>query len=186
MTLEELNGTLVMNHADNFFAFAATATEAECVADALSSAIVGLSGGDFEGKTKQLTTIDSGFRMLGCWVSRTKEGILEADPTDANVKALRTKARKQKQRTCARLADAAKSGSVTLRIEGIQEYLRFQSLVDGWVQAFAFCGPLVDSVAAHYEFELAHVSAAFAVTQEELAAMKDRSTVLTIELYSGD
>ncbi len=128
MALEMLPGSLVINHADNFFAFSASNSDAQYVSKALSSGIAGLPGGNFSEFTKQLATIDQGFQMLGCWVHKS-DGKLEADPTNENVKKLYGRARRQRQRVYRRLTAATNLQSEDLRIKGLQDYLRFENMV---------------------------------------------------------
>ena len=185
MPLETLKGTVVINHADNFFALSASPECDQSASKALSSGIAGLPGGDFHGKTVQATTAKQGFQMLGCWVYMEKGGSLEADPTDANVKAFRKHTYRQRQRVYGRLTAANKAQSEKLRVLGLQDYLRFESMCYGWLQAFAFCGILVDCIKDHYEFELNQLRYTFKITETELKPLKDQSTDIPVEWYSG-
>ncbi|WP_170570764.1 reverse transcriptase domain-containing protein [Ruegeria atlantica] len=185
MPLAKMVGSEVMNHADNFFAFSVSPDAAQDVAKALSSGIAGLPGGDFQGKTEQAVNISQGFRMLGCWVSWSKLGELEVEPTETNVKEFAARARNQKQRVYGRLTAALEENSKLLRIEGLQEFLRFESMVQGWVQAFAFCGPMVGTVKDHYDYELDGLRTVFQIDENELNPLKDVSTKITVKWYSG-
>lgn len=185
MPLENLSGATVINHADNFFAFSASSEDVQSVSKALSSGIAGLPGGDFYGKTEQAVAVAHGFQMLGCWVTLSKAGILEADPTDTNVKEFGIRARRQQQRVHGRLTAAAASQSKQLRIKGLQDYLRFESICRGWVQAFAFCGPTIQCVKDHYDYDLNLLRDTFEITDAELHPLKDVSTEITVKWYSG-
>jgi hypothetical protein len=176
---------VVINHADNFFAFSASMDDAQNASKALSSGIAGLPGGEFAGKVEQCATAQYGFRMLGCDVSISLDGLLDAFPTDRNLKKLSSKAWRQRQRTYARLTAATFEKSLKLRMKGIQDYLRFQSIVRGWLQAFAFCGPDLECIKQEYEFEFDFVRHTFEITEAELKLLKDASTNNTLKWYSG-
>ncbi len=185
MPLEKLIGSVVVNHADNFFALAASSDDAVDVSKALSSGIAGLPGGDFLGKTEQAVEVKDGFRMLGCWVFLSKTGELVAEPTEASYNELRKRAGRQQQRVYGRLKAAAGSQSKQLRIKGLQDFLRFESMVQGWVQAFAFCGPHINAVKDHFDYDLNQLRQTFEITDAELKPLKDASTTVTIKWYSG-
>jgi len=185
MPLEKLIGSFLVNHADNFFAFSASSNDAESVSKALSFGIAGLPGGDFYCETKQAIQVKDSFQMLGCWVSMSKSGELEADPTDANVKEFRKRAGQQRQRAYGRLNAAAGSKSKSLRIRGLQDYLRLESMCQGWVQAFSFCGPLVEIVKGDCEDDLQSLRDTFQISDEETKHLKDASTEIQIKWYSG-
>lgn len=185
MPLETLSGSVVINHADNFFAISATSADAADVSKALSSGIAGLPGGDFHGKVEQDTTVKLGFCMLGCDVFVSKAGELEAEPTDTNLKEFTTRVRRQRQRVYSRLTEASENKSHLLRIKGLQDFLRLESMVGGWVQAFAFCGPLIQNVKEHYDYDLSKLRSTFEISDGELKAVKDASTEVTVKWYSG-
>jgi hypothetical protein len=185
MPLEKLTGSVVVNHADNFFGLSASSDDAVDVTKALSSGIAGLPGGDFLGKTEQAVEVKDGFRMLGCWVFLSKTGELVAEPTEANYNELRKRAGRQRQRVYRRLKAAAGSQSKQLRIKGLQDFLRFESMARGWVQAFAFCGPHVNAVKDHYDYDLNQLRQTFEITDAELKPLKDASTTVTFKWYSG-
>ena len=185
MPLAKLAGAMVINHADNLFALSVSSGAAQNVAKALSSGIAGLPGGDFYGKTEQAVEVKDGFRMLGCWVSVSKAGHLEAEPTEANYKGFRKRAGQQRQRVYGRLAAAHQQQSTQLRIRGLQDYLRLASMVQGWVQAFAFCGPHIGVVKDHYDYDLNLLRDTFEITENELKPLKDHSTEMPVKWYSG-
>jgi len=185
MQLEKLNGSVVVNHADNFFVFSASSQNDQSVSKALSSGIAVLSGGDFQGEIKHANMVQKGFRMLGCDVHVSKTGELEANPTDANVKDFTERAERQRQRAYGRLTAAAGSKSDTLRIKAVQDYLRLESMVQGWVQAFSFCGPLIQNVEDHYAYEIHRLKTTFQITSDELSHLKDASTIVKPKWYSG-
>jgi hypothetical protein len=185
MSLAKQVGVEVLNHADNFFAFSDSPDAANDVAKALSSGISGLPGGDFHGKTEQAANISQGFRMLGCWVSWSKLGELEVEPTEVNVNEFAARARKQKQRVYGRLTAALEENSKFLRVTGLQDFLRFESMVQGWVQAFAFCGPMIRTMKDHYDYELNGLRTVFQIDEKELSPLKDVSTKFTVKWYSG-
>ena len=97
MPLEKLLGSVVVNHADNFFAVSVSSDDAADVSKALKSAIAVLPGGDFQSKDGTRSAVKDGFRMLGCWVSLSKTGHWEVEPTEANLKDLRKRAYRQRQ-----------------------------------------------------------------------------------------
>lgn len=186
MPLQKLGSSVVVNHADNFWAFSASSDHAQDASKALSFGIAGLPGGDFYGKTEQDVNVSQGFRMLGCWVSQSKTGELEAEPTDANINDFAARARRQRQRVYGRLTAASEvQQSKTLRLKGLQDYLRFESMVLGWVRAFAFCGPLVKGAKVHYEYDLGLLRETFEITSDELKPLEDASTTVAVKWYSG-
>jgi len=185
MPLETLSGSVFINHADNFFAISATSDDAADVSKALSSGITGLPGGDFHGKVEQDTTVKLGFCMLGCDVFMSKAGELEAEPTDTNLKEFSTRVRRQRQRVYGRLTAATENKSHLLRIKGLQDFLRLESMISGWVQAFAFCGPIIQNVKHHYDYDLLKLRKTFQIADGELKAVKDASTEIAVKWYSG-
>jgi hypothetical protein len=185
MPLEKLTGSAVINHADNSLAFSVSPEAAEDAAKALSSGIAGLPGGNFHGRTEQAVAVKDGFRMLGCWVSISKAGHIEAEPTEANYKGFRTRAGRQRQRVYGRLTEAHMQDSKLLRIKGLQDFLRLESMVEGWVQAFAFCGPHINAVKDHYASDMKLLRHTFQITENELKPLKDRSTDIHVKWFSG-
>lgn len=186
MSLKKLSDTVVINHADNFFAFSLSSDGIQSVSKALNFGIAGLPGGDFLGETEQSVTIMHGFQMLGCWVDLLEDGLVEAYPTDPNLKALRERAGRQRQRAYGRLKQATVSQSKQLRLKGLQDYLRFESICDGWVQAFAFCDPIMMSdIKDEYDQQMSHLRHTFKITDAELKPLKDASTEITVKWYSG-
>ncbi len=186
MPLEKLLGSVVVNHADNFFAFSASSKDAADVAKALSSGIAGLPGGDFHGKMVQAVEVKDGFRMLGCWVFMPKTGELEVEPTEANINDFAARVRRQRQRVYGRLTAATENKSLLLRIKGLQDFLRLESMVGGWVQAFAFCGPMIQDVQDHYDYDLSKLRSTFEIADGELKAVQETSTKVTVKWYSGE
>ena len=185
MLLEELCGSMVVNHADNFFAFSETSEDQKDVSKALSSGIAGLPGGEFQSKTEQKVTIGHGFQMLGCWLSLDKEGNLEAHPTETNLKKFGEREERQRQRVYGRLLAATASKSAKLRIKGLEDFLRYESMCLGWVEAFSFCGYITQHVLDDCEFELNKIRCTFKISDEELKPLKGAYTNVKVQWYSG-
>ena len=181
----EIDDVEIINHADNFFVFATSQLQMENAAKALSSGIAGLPGGNFIGKTEQAVEIAKGFRMLGCWVSIEKTGELVADPTNTNVTKLRSRVSMLKQRIHAKLTAAELESDQGLRVEGLQDFLRLESLCQGWVNAFSFCVQLVKDVENDLAYDLSVICHTYAITEEELKPLKDASTKVNVNWYSG-
>ena len=58
-------------------------------------------------------------------------------------------------------------------------------MVQGWVQAFAFCGPHIGVVKDHYDYDLNLLRDTFEITENELKPLKDHSTEMPVKWYSG-
>jgi hypothetical protein len=89
------------------------------------------------------------------------------------------------QRIHAKLTKAEIEGSDSLRINGLQDYLRLECFVRGWINAFKFCGPQIICVEDDLELKLGLIRETYAITPEELKPLKDASTVVNINWYSG-
>ncbi|WP_324752783.1 reverse transcriptase domain-containing protein [Roseovarius sp. Pro17] len=185
MSMEKVEGVDVINHADNFFIFAVSKLHMEGAAKALRSGIAGLLGGEFQGKTEQAGEIAKEFRMLGCCISMDKAGNLVADPTDTNLKKLVCRARTLKQRVHAKLTAAEFEADEGLRVEGLQDFLRLESLCHGWINAFKFCGPQIKYIEDEHLYDLDAIRDTYCITQSGLEPLKDASTLVNIKWYSG-
>jgi hypothetical protein len=183
MNLEIPSGVLVVNHADNFFAFGSSA-DAELVSKALSTGIAGLPGGEFDGEIEQAHHISFGFRMLGCHLWPADDAIVAA-PTNDNLGKLLNKTEILEQQIHAKLTTAMKEKSQSLRMEGVQDYLRLESLTNGWLAAFGFCQEDVPVIKADLEYLLWELKKTYAITPFELKLLKDRSVKVNVNHYSG-
>jgi len=173
----------LINHADNFFVLAKSAEALEEAAKALSAGIAGLPGGPFTVKTEQVTTVDKGFRMLGCWVWRDGEDLL-AEPTDLNIEKLCGRFSLECQRLHAKFTVAAEDQDLELRFESLQDYLLLESYLHGWVESFKFCGSTIKLVEQEYQPDLDAIRHAYSVKTGELDLAKDASTTVKIEHIS--
>jgi hypothetical protein len=185
MVMEKIEGVEIINHVDNFFIFAITKDRMEKASKALSCGIAGLLGGDFKGKVEQTGEIAQGFRMLGCWITFDKSGEIQVDPTETNYRKLTGRMERQKQWVYAKLTAATLEKDECLRTEGLQDYLRLESVYIGWTEAFKFCGKPIEDVASDYADELGMIRQTFDISDYELMPLKDKSTVLNIKWYSG-
>lgn len=93
--------------------------------------------------------------------------------------------RSQKGRVHAKLTKASFEDIAHLRIEGLQDYLRLESICHGWFEAFKFCGDHIKSIENHYAFDLNLIRQTYDIAQDELKPLKDASTVVKIKWYSG-
>jgi len=185
MKIAKVEGVEVINHADNFFIFAKSQPLMEKASKALSSGIAGLPGGEFNGKIEQAGEVAKGFRMLGCWVSVDKKGEIVVNPTETNWNKMKNRVRLQKMRLHSLLTAATLDDDPKLRMQGLQDYLRLESICQGWMQAFKFCGPHMKDVENEHAFDLALICHIYDITQEELQPLKDASTMVTVKWYSG-
>ncbi|MEO0893331.1 MAG: reverse transcriptase domain-containing protein [Pseudomonadota bacterium] len=186
MPLKTCKSSIVINHADNFFAFAATAEDAKDVAKALSSGLTGAPGGEFNGKLKQKAIVEDGFSMLGCHVQLQKNGECSVWPTEANLDKFHDKCEELEERVRTKLKIAEQSKSKLSRLKGLQEFLRLESLHQGWLQAFGFCGPDIEIVFRyHCEYYRNDIRATFCIRDFELKPLRDASTKVTYKWYSG-
>lgn len=176
MQMENLGGCEAINHVDNFFVLAPSQKHLEIASKALSSGIAGLPGGGFTGKVEQSGEVLEGFRMLGCWISVRKSGAIRIDPTETNLQKLTSRTQRLRQRVNALLTAANFEGDKKLRVEGLQEFLRLESLCDGWVGAFKFCGEHIKCIESDLSFELETIRLTYEIGSSELGSLRDAST----------
>jgi hypothetical protein len=89
------------------------------------------------------------------------------------------------QLTHATLTTATLENCAALRIAGLQYFIRLESICQGWVNAFKFCGEHIKDVENDHAFDLNLIRETYVITAEELEPLKDASTVVTIKWYSG-
>ena len=111
---------------------------------------------------------------------------MAAFPTNTNIKKLRDRAGRQRQWVYGRLTEATSLQSKQLRLNGLQDYLRFESMCHGWLQAFSFCSPKLAVIEHEYDQQLSHLRHTFEITDAELKPLKDASTELTVKWCSGE
>lgn len=185
MHFQDLTDATVINHADNFFVFAASKQAAEGVSKALSFAITEAPGGNFKGIEKQSKSLQSGFSMLGCNIEVSTKGNAIVSPSEANLEKLSEETSKLVAWCENLLRIANKTNSKIKRLRGLQEFLRLEGLYNGWLHAFAFCGSEIEVIKEDARYVLKLLRYEFDIHDYELKPLMDTSTNAACKWYSG-
>lgn len=175
--------TAIVNYADNFWLFAKSEAALTFTLEALRSGISRLPGGSFETAVKQKTTSDAGFRMLGCWLKMTPNG-MDVWPTEANLEELRSQFDLDVQSVEALLRWGSKEQTGSWRPEGVQAYLRLRSRVSSWAAAYAFCLD-AEVVRNDLSWELDRIVHRFEITDAEMKSATDPSVISIYTPYGA-
>ena len=168
-----VNGSVIINYADNFFVFANSKFALDATCNLLCSAIAGLPGGDFLGVLKLNGTMETGFPMLGCWIAQ-QDGQPAVWPTEANLDRLNDTVDDlfHKAATLFEAAEAEKCKM--LRLQAVQSYLRLRNFCHGWQNAYAFCD-LDPCIKEHLSWHIENLECFYYITEAEVKAANDAS-----------
>jgi hypothetical protein len=171
LKMAAVKDVVLINHADNFFLFAATSKDLEIALKALSLGISKLPGGSFIGEIVNSGPATEGFRMLGCRLHR-QDGEITVVPTETNMQYLGGRFEIDKQKTKAMLNSARMAGDELLRLEAVEEFLKLRNFVDGWATAFSLCGDMVEIIHNDLMYDVHRLQLAFDITDAELKTAK--------------
>lgn len=178
----------LINYADNFFLFAKDAATLKHALEALRSAVAGLPGGSFTthpqaGDPSEIGSIEGGFRMLGCWISKSGD-VVQVEPTEESLQELSGHFRLDAQGVAALLAATDILGYSNHRFEGVQAYLRLKSYLYSWLAAHSFCTDLA-VFKEDMEWRLGELETTFQITEAEMKKAWDQSVETKYHPQSG-
>ena len=176
-----VSGVALINFADNFFVLGKDEASVTHALEALRFAVAKLPGGVFKlhpckDDPSPVRSVQDGFCMLGCDIQKTGN-VVTVDPTKSSDEELRGRFFLEAHCVEATLLSAAKEGCKKLRRDGVQDFLRLESYVDGWIAAHSFCTD-IQIIREDRKCLLGQIAEANGITAQEVKEARDASTYI--------